>query len=165
MKTIIDETKVYSRQMEERAILSAVNELMELTGDPDTVKRAKREIINRKNGEKYGRELAKLLKEKGVVAILSQGNEAGDVVLPDLNIIIECRTTSAKGGYGVSKNNLSQYFYLRGLPQEVWFAIKWKGQGISGWRLYRIPDKTRVLYRSEGYTIEEFIIMKRPEEG
>ena len=169
MKTKIDESKVYSKQMEERAILSMMKELMDLiAGESTAEKEAKRQIIRRKYREKYGGELVKILKENRFVARLGQDNEAGDVVLPDLNIIIECKTTSVKGGYRVSKFAIdpATYFKLnRYFPRECWFAIKWKGQGISGWRLYLIPAKLRVLYRSEGYTIEEFTTMKRSEEG
>ena len=169
MKTKIDESKVYSKQMEERVTLSLMKELMDLIAGGSTAeKEAKRQIRRRKYGEKYGGELVKILKENGFVARLGQGSEAGDVVLPDLNIIIECKTTSVKGGYRVSKFAIdpATYFKLnRYFPRECWFAIKWKGQGISGWRLYLIPAKLRVLYRSEGYTIEEFTTLKRSEEG
>lgn len=128
-----------------------------------TVTKTQQVRNNRKKGKKYEGELVKILKEKGFGARLGRSNEEGDIILSDLDLIIECKSTSRKGGYRVSKNP-AQYFRLRDLPQEVWFAIRWKGQGISGWRFYPIPDKIRVLFRSEGYTLEEFIIMKRPKE-
>ena len=128
-----------------------------------TVTKTQQVRNNRKKGKKYEGELVKLLKEKGFGARLGRSNEEGDIILSDLDLIIECKSTHFKDRYRVSKSP-EQFYRLKSLPQEIWYGVRFKGAGVSGWRFYPIPDKIRVLFRSEGYTLEEFIIMKRPKE-
>ena len=112
---------------------------------------------NRKNGKKYEGELVKILKENMISARLGRSNEEGDIILPEQNIIIEAKSTK-QDRYKMSLA-VDQYKRLKLLPQEVWYAVRFKGSGISGWRFYRIPSKIRVLLKSEGFSLDEFVFM------
>ncbi|MHB1507474.1 MAG: hypothetical protein ACYCUZ_05395 [Cuniculiplasma sp.] len=113
---------------------------------------------NRKNGKRYEGELIKVLKKNGLSARLGRSNEEGDVILPDFGIIIEAKSTSLKDRYRISKSP-DQYFRLLKLSQEVWFAIRYKGNGLEGWRFHRIPETISALKKNEGYTLREFVFI------
>ncbi len=122
---------------------------------------------NRKNGKKYEGELVKVLKQCGISARLGRSNEEGDVILPDYGIVIEVKSTSLKDRYRISKSP-EQYYRLRKLSQEIWYAVRYKGEGISGWRFYPIPGSIIVLRKNEGYTLQEYVLIlgaKIDQEG
>ena len=110
---------------------------------------------NRKNGKKYEGELVRILKEMGISARLGRSNEEGDVILSEFNCIIECKSTNLKDRYRISKSP-EQFLRLKNLRQEVWYAVRYKGDGISGWRFYPIPSKIQILFKIEGMGIREF---------
>ena len=117
---------------------------------------------NRKNGKKYEGELVKSLRNMGISARLGRSNEEGDVVLPEHNIVIEAKSTK-RDRYKMSLA-VDQYKRLKLLKQEIWYAVRFKGSGISGWRFYPIPSKIRVLLKSEGFSLDEFVFMKDSPE-
>ena len=119
----------------------------------------KRVRNNRKNGKRYEGELVKTLKEMGISSRLGRSNEEGDVILPEHNLVIEVKSTNLRDRYPISKSP-DQFFLLKNLSQEVWYAVRFKGSGILGWRFFRIPEKIRVLLRTEGYSLDEFVFMK-----
>ena len=119
--------------------------------------------FNRKNGKKYEGELVKILREKGYGARLGRSNEEGDIVITELNMVVEAKSTNLKDRYRISKSP-DQFHRLTQLPQNVWYAIRFKGDGVSGWRFYPIPDRIRILFRSEGYSLDEFVLMQQPKE-
>ena len=116
---------------------------------------------NRANGKRYEGELVKLLRSKDINARLGRSNEEGDVILPEHNIVIEAKSTDLDR-YRISKA-MDQFRRLRELDSEVWFAIRYKGNGISGWQFYPIPSKSTTLLRGEGLTLEEFSLLKEKE--
>lgn len=118
---------------------------------------------NRKNGKRYEGELVKILRESGYGARLGRSNEEGDIVISELNMVIEVKSTNLKDRYPISKSP-DQFHRLTQLPQNVWYAIRFKGDGVSGWRFYPIPDRIRILFRSEGYSLDEFVLMQQPKE-
>ena len=89
---------------------------------------------NRRNGKRYEGELVRLLRDQGISARLGRSNEEGDVILPEYNIVLEAKSTRLKGKYHISMSP-DQYFRLRALGQTVYYAIRFKGKGISGWEL------------------------------
>ena len=119
--------------------------------------------FNRKNGKKYEGELVKILREKGYGARLGRSNEEGDIVITELNMVVEAKSTNLKDRYRISKSP-DQFHRLTQLPQNVWYAIRFKGDGVSGWRFYPIPDRIRILFRSEGYSLDEFVLMQQTKE-
>ena len=122
---------------------------------------------NRKNGKRYEGELVRVLRQDGISARLGRSNEEGDVILPDHGIIIEAKSTNLKDRYRISKSP-DQYIRLMKLNQDVWYAIRFKGEGPAGWRYYRIPDSITVLRKEEGYTLNEFLFIlgqKKGDEG
>ena len=112
---------------------------------------------NRKNGKKYEGELVRILKDMGISARLGRSNEEGDVILSKFNCIIECKSTNLKDRYRISKAP-EQFLRLKSLSQEVWYAIRYKGDGISGWKFYPIPNKIQILYKNEGLSLQELTI-------
>ena len=116
---------------------------------------------NRANGKRYEGELVKVLRSKDINARLGRSNEEGDVILPELNIVIEAKSTDLDR-YRISKA-MDQFRRLRELDSEVWFAIRYKGNGILGWQFYPIPSKSTVLFRGEGLTLNEFVMLKERE--
>lgn len=113
---------------------------------------------NRANGKRYEGELVKVLRSKGINARLGRSNEEGDVILPELNIVMEAKSTDLDR-YRISKA-MDQFKRLCKLNSEVWFAIRYKGNGISGWKMYPIPEKPIVLFKGEGLTLDEFVLLK-----
>ena len=111
---------------------------------------------NRKNGKKYEGELVKILKENMISARLGRSNEEGDIILPEQNIIIEAKSTK-QDRYKMSLA-VDQYKRLKLLPQEVWYAVRFKGKGVNGWKFYPIPCSIQILYRHEGLTLREFVL-------
>ena len=112
---------------------------------------------NRKNGKKYEGELVKVLKQDGISARLGRSNEEGDVILPDLGIIIEAKSTNMDR-YKMSKSP-DQFHRLKKLPQKVYFGVRFKGEGLSGWRFYPIPNGIIVLRKDQGLTLREFVLL------
>ena len=113
---------------------------------------------NRANGKRYEGELVKILRSRRINARLGRSNEEGDVILPELNIVIEAKSTDLDR-YRISKA-MDQFMRLCRLDSEVWYAIRYKGDGISGWQFYPIPVKSTVLLRGEGLTLTEFVMLK-----
>ena len=116
---------------------------------------------NRANGKRYEGELVKTLRSRNINARLGRSNEEGDVILPELNIVIEAKSTDLDR-YRISKA-MDQFRRLCKLDSEVWYAIRYKGDGISGWQFYPIPINSTVLLRGEGLTLEEFVLLKEKE--
>ena len=116
---------------------------------------------NRANGKRYEGELVKILRSRGINARRGRSNEEGDVILPELNIVIEAKSTDLDR-YRISKA-MDQFRRLCRLDSEVWYAIRYKGDGISGWQFYRIPSKPTMLLRGEGLTLDEFVMLKEME--
>ncbi len=120
---------------------------------------------NRKNGKKYEGELVKVLREKGIYARLGRSNEEFDVTLPELNVNIEIKSTNFESSWCstfINRKTIDQYHRLRDVPGKNFYAIRWKGQGVKGIRLYPIiPDleKPPVLYKNEGLTLDEFVFI------
>lgn len=114
---------------------------------------------NRKNGKKYEGELVKILKENMISARLGRSNEEGDIILPEQNIIIEAKSTK-QDRYKMSLA-VDQYKRLTLLPQEVWYAVRFKRKGVNGWEFYPIPCSIQLLYRHEGLTLREFVFKMR----
>lgn len=123
---------------------------------------------NRANGKKYEGELVKALRERGVYARLGRSNEEADVILPDLNVLIEAKSTS-RPNFRMSMNQKTkdQFQRLLLVPARVFYAVRYKGKGLNGWRFHPLPDSVQVLYRDEGLTLDEFLLSlmrSRPEE-
>ena len=116
---------------------------------------------NRANGKRYEGELVKILRSRGISARLGRSNEEGDVILPGLNLVIEAKSTDLDR-YRISKA-MDQFRRLCMLGSEVWYAVRYKGDGVSGWRFYRIPSKPTMLLRGEGLTLDEFVMLKERE--
>ena len=116
---------------------------------------------NRANGKRYEGELVKILRSRGISARLGRSNEEGDVILPGLNLVIEAKSTDLDR-YRISKA-MDQCRRLCRLDSEVWYAIRYKGDGISGWQFYPIPVKPTALLRGEGLTLNEFVMLKERE--
>ena len=114
---------------------------------------------NRANGKRYEGELVKTLRSRNINARLGRSNEEGDVILPELNIVIEAKSTDLDR-YRISKA-MDQFRRLCRLDSEVWYAIRYKGDGISGWQFYPIPVKPTALHRGEGLTLTEFVMLKK----
>jgi Holliday junction resolvase len=122
---------------------------------------------NRKNGKRYEGELVKLLRGVGIAARLGRSNEEGDVILSSHNLIIECKSTSLNDRFRISKNP-DQFWRLKAiqyLGTEVWYAIRYKGKGILGWRFFRIPERVCTLYRDEGFSLQEFLLLQEMRMG
>ena len=119
---------------------------------------------NRQNGKKYEGELVRTLKEMGIAARLGRSNEEGDVILPEINLVLEAKSTHLKDRYRLSKAS-DQYFRLKRLKQTVFYAVRFKGEGISGWEFYPIPPNIQVLYRHEGLSLKEFVLKITSETG
>ena len=113
---------------------------------------------NRANGKRYEGELVKLLRGISLDARLGRSNEEGDIILSKFDIIIEAKSTK-NAKYNIRKA-LEQYNRLRKLHAEVWYAIRYKGRGIAGWRLYPMPPKPIMLHPTEGMTLREFALIK-----
>ena len=116
---------------------------------------------NRANGKRYEGEPVKSLRFRGISARLGRSNEEGDVILPEFNIVIEAKSTDLDR-YRISKA-MDQFRRLCRLDSEVWYAIRYKGDGISGWQFYPIPVKPTALLRGEGLTLNEFVMLKERE--
>ena len=119
---------------------------------------------NRRNGKKYEGELVRTLRDSGISARLGRSNEEGDVILPDHGIIIEAKSTCLKDRYRMSKAP-DQFLRLMHLSQNVWYAVRYKGKGLAGWRFYPIPEKIQVLRKEEGYTLKEFLFILEQKKG
>ena len=123
----------------------------------DEIKKAKIKN-NRKNGKKYEGELTRVLKEDGLSARLGRSNEEGDVVITDLDIVIEAKSTNNQGKYKMSKSP-GQFFRLRKIPQKVYFGIRFKGEGLAGWRFFPLPNSIQVLNKDQGLNLREFVLL------
>ena len=122
---------------------------------------------NRKNGKKYEGELVKALRRMNLFARLGRSNEEGDIILSENNLIIECKSTILKDRFRISKNP-EQFWRLRDIQfrgTEVWYAVRFKGEGISGWRFYRIPERICILFKDEGFTLSEFLFLIREAQN
>lgn len=113
---------------------------------------------NRTNGKKYEGELTRVLKEDGLSARLGRSNEEGDVVITDLDIVIEAKSTNNPGKYKMSKSP-GQFFRLKKIPQKVFFGIRFKGEGLAGWRFFPLPNSIQVLNKDQGLNLREFILL------
>ena len=111
---------------------------------------------NRKNGKRYEGELVKVLRQNGISARLGRSNEEGDVILPSYNIVIEAKSTNMDR-YRMSKSP-EQFFRLGKLPLIVFFGIRYKGDGLEGWRFYPLPGNIIVLHKDQGLTLREFVL-------
>lgn len=115
---------------------------------------------NRQNGKKYEGELVKLLRENDVPARLGRSNEEGDVILPELNVIIEAKSTN-DDIFSILKNEKrkDQFRRLHLSPAQIFYAVRFKGEGLNGWRFYSIPEKPIILRKNEGYSLKEFLFI------
>lgn len=109
---------------------------------------------NRKRGKRYEGELVKLLRESGIFARLGRSNEEGDLILPELNIVIEAKSTTTSI-YRMSMNR-SQYTRLSRISQEKWYAVRFMGKH-GGWEFFPFPPSIQVLHRGESLTYDEFV--------
>ena len=115
---------------------------------------------NRANGKRYEGEIVKTLRGRGIYARLGRSNEEGDVVIPDHNIILEVKSTSRMNfSVNLNRKTREQYYRLRRVPATVYYAVRYKGKSIAGWRFHAIPESPQVLYRDEGLSLEELTII------
>ena len=115
---------------------------------------------NRANGKRYEGELVKAIRNSGIYARLGRSNEEVDIILPDCNILIECKSTSKKNfTLAHDRGTKDQFFRIRELPGIKFYAVRYKGDGLKGWRFYPIPGSIQVLPRDEGLTLDEFVIL------
>jgi Holliday junction resolvase len=114
---------------------------------------------NRANGKRYEGEIVKTLRGRGIYARLGRSNEEGDIVIPDLNIILEVKSTSRKNfRMSLNRKTREQYYRLLKVPAQVFYAVRYKGNGLRDWKLHPLPRSVQVLYRDEGLTLDEFLI-------
>ncbi len=109
---------------------------------------------NRRRGKRAEGELVKLLRESGVFARLGRSNEEGDLILPELNIVIEAKSTTLSS-YKISTNK-SQYRRLSRITQEKWYAVRFMGRH-GGWEFFPFPPSIQVLHRGESFSYDEFV--------
>ena len=119
---------------------------------------------NRANGKKYEGELVKVFRARGIYARLGRSNEEADVIIPELDILLECKSTSRKNfSISLNRKTKDQFRRLHGLRSTVFYAVRYKGDGLAGWRFHSLPDSPCVLRRTEGWSLEEFIFLLRTE--
>ncbi len=118
---------------------------------------------NRANGKRYEGELVKTLRSLKIYARLGRSNEEVDVIIPSANIGIELKSTNRNDSWTFGCTNprktKDQYRRLLLSPMIIYYAIRFKGQGIAGLRLYSIPPEMCSLKKNEGLTLEEFVIL------
>ncbi len=115
---------------------------------------------NRANGKRYEGELVKILRSRGISARLGRSNEEADVILADFNVLIEVKSTSRKNfSLNLNKRTKDQHFRLGTIPAKVFYAIRYKGKGVAGWRFYAFPESPQVLYWNEGLSLGEMAVM------
>ena len=98
--------------------------------------------------KRYEGELVKFFRSNDINTRLGRSNLEGEVILPELNIVVEAKSTNLNR-YKISKA-MDQFRDLRELDSLMWFAIRYKRNGISGWQFYPILSKLTVLLRGEG---------------
>lgn len=109
---------------------------------------------NRRRGKRFEGELVKLLRGSEIFARLGRSNEEGDLILSELNIVIEAKSTTTNI-YRMSMNR-SQYIRLSRISQEKWYAVRFMGKH-GGWEFFPFPPSIQVLHRGESLTYDEFV--------
>ncbi len=114
--------------------------------------------MTRKSGKHYEDKFIKLLRDRGVFAVGLQPKYSPDVIIPQINVAVEIKSTKKDRFY--PSTDREQYEYLKNQFINDWgqwrvyygvYFIK-----IHQWKMFRIDDK--IPYNCEnGLDIELFL--------
>lgn len=123
-------------------------------------------LRNHRNGKHYEGELVRALRENGIYARFGRSTEEADVILPDFNVLLEVKSTSRKNfRMSLNQKTKDQFIILLNIPEKVFYAIRYKGNGLADWRFHPLPDSTQALHKNEGLMLEEFMLMFTEKEA